>query len=91
MIYERVRCIIEIKFDREKKRRTHEKHSTSREFMIQVTSRQTMAHLFNLLLCLRAKWKDKRVGFIRQRRFIAMTDAYMCDRDTVDASCCPPN
>lgn len=30
-----------------------------------------MAHLFNLLLCLRGKWKDKLAGFIRQRgRFI---------------------
>lgn len=45
------------------------KRLTSREFIAEVTSGRTMAHLFNLLLCLCGKWKDKRVGFIRQRRF----------------------
>lgn len=41
-----------------------------------------MAHLFNLLLCLRGKWKDKLTGFIRQRRFIDDRRVRYRDRDT---------
>jgi len=52
------------------------KPSTSRGFIAEVTSAGTMAHLFDSLLCLRGKWKDKRVGFIRHGVSArSMTDA----------------
>lgn len=61
MIYE---CFafrgIKFSIAREKAGTRIAKRLTSCGFIMGVTSGRTIAHLFNLLLCLRGKWKDKR-------------------------------
>jgi len=91
--------ISEIEFDRVIKKKNKNKksnvglvkHLTSREFIGQVTSDRTIGFLFNLLLCLRGKWKDKRVGFIRQWRFSDDRRVCKCYTIVIPPSYCPPN